>query len=82
MKIITLTDLRKDLFKIIQNVVQKNDTVEVTFQSKDGVDNSIVIMAKKEYDHLKELEYLEKTGTLDTVVKRMKNSTDADFIEL
>ncbi|MCJ2171910.1 hypothetical protein [Lactobacillus kefiranofaciens] len=41
MKIITLTDLRKDLFKII--------------------------MAKKEYHHLKELEYLEKTGTLNTI---------------
>lgn len=56
MKIITLTALRKDLFKII--------------------------MAKKEYHHLKELEYLEKTGTLNTIMKRINNSTDEDFVEL
>lgn len=31
---------------------------------------------------LTELEYLKKTGTFDTVMDRMKSSTEADFIDL
>lgn len=40
------------------------------------------ILYNNGYDNLKELEFLKKTGTLVTVLDRMKNSNDADFIDL
>ena len=39
-------------------------------------------MSKTEYKRLRELEYLEKTGTLATVFDRMKDATEQDFEEL
>ena len=42
----------------------------------------MVLISDDEYNQLKELEYLEKTGTLDTVMDRMKNLNEDDFVHL
>lgn len=39
-------------------------------------------MDKKEYDKLKELEFLKESETLDTILERMKNLTENDFEDL
>lgn len=82
MEVITPTNFRKDIFKIIKGIVQKKKTVEITINSEKGFNDGVVVIDKEKYNQLKELEYLEKTGTLDTVMDRMKNSNEDDFVDL
>lgn len=82
MDVITPTNFRKDIFRILKSIIKKRKPVEITINSDDGFNDGVVILDKNEYNHLKELEFLEKTGTLDTVLKRMKNSSDDDFVDL
>lgn len=37
------------------------------------------MMSEEAYEQLRELEYLQMTGTLDTVLKHMADETKADF---
>lgn len=82
MEVITPTNFRKDIFRIIKGIVQKKKTVEITINSEKGFNDGVVVIDKEKYNQLKELEYLEKTGTLDTVMDRMKNSNEDDFVDL
>ena len=82
MEVITPTNLRKDIFNILKNIVKNKKPVAVTLSSDEVFNDGVVVIAKKEYERLKELEYLEKTGTLNTVFKRMENATDDNFEEL
>lgn len=82
MEVITPTNFRKDIFRIIKQIVQKKKTVEITINSEKGFNDGVVVIDKEKYNQLKELEYLEKTGTLDTVMDRMKNSNEDDFVDL
>lgn len=82
MEVITPTNFRKDIFRIIKGIVQEKKTVEITINSEKGFNDGVVVIDKEKYNQLKELEYLEKTGTLDTVMDRMKNSNEDDFVDL
>lgn len=82
MEVITPTNFRKDIFRIIKGIVQKKKPVEITIKSEKGFNDGVVVIDKEKYNQLKELEYLEKTGTLDTVMDRMKNSNEDDFVDL
>ena len=82
MEVITPTNFRKDIFRIIKGIVQNKKTVEITINSEKGFNDGVVVIDKEKYNQLKELEYLEKTGTLDTVMDRMKNSNEDDFVDL
>ena len=82
MEVITPTNFRKYIFRIIKGIVQKKKPVEITIKSEKGFNDGVVVIDKEKYNQLKELEYLEKTGTLDTVMDRMKNSNEDDFVDL
>ena len=82
MEVITPTNFRKDIFRIIKGIVQKKKPVEITIKSEKGFNDGVVVIDKEKYNQLKELENLEKTGTLDTVMDRMKNSNEDDFVDL
>lgn len=82
MDVITPTNFRRNLYNIIKNIIKRNKPIEITINSDKGFNDGVVVMDKKEYDKLKELEFLEKSGTLDTVLERMKNSTENDFEDL
>ena len=82
MEVITPTNFRKDIFRIIKGIVQEKKPVEITINSEKGFNAGVVVIDKEKYNQLKELEYLEKTGTLDTVMDRMKNSNEDDFVDL
>lgn len=82
MDVITPTNFRKDIFKVLKNIIKNKKPIEITVNSKSEFNDGVVVMDKDEYEKLKELEYLEETGTLDTVLKRMENSKKDDFKEL
>ncbi|MCI1942745.1 MAG: type II toxin-antitoxin system Phd/YefM family antitoxin [Lactobacillus sp.] len=82
MDIITPTNLRKDIFNVLKGVVKSKKPVEVTINTDNGFNDGVVIVDKKEYEKLQELEFLEKSGTLKTVLDRMADATDSDFTEL
>ena len=82
MEVITPTNFRKDIFRIIKGIVQEKKPVEITINSEKGFYDGVVVIDKEKYNQLKELEYLEKTGTLDTVMDRMKNSNEDDVVDL
>lgn len=82
MQVITPTNLRKDIYNVLKNIVKNNKPIEVTISSDKGFNDGVIVMDKKEYNKLKELEFLERTGTLKTVLERMDKATDDDFEEL
>lgn len=82
MEVITPTNFRKDFFNNIKSVIKNKKPIEITVKANSGANDGVVVIDKNEYNSLKELEYLEKTGTLDVVLKRMENATDDDFVEL
>jgi PHD/YefM family antitoxin component YafN of YafNO toxin-antitoxin module len=71
MEVITPTNFRKDIFKIIKGIVQKKKPVEITINSEKGFNDGVVVIDKEKYNQLKELEYLEKNGTLDTKLSNL-----------
>ncbi|GEP19288.1 type II toxin-antitoxin system Phd/YefM family antitoxin [Pediococcus argentinicus] len=80
MEVYTPTGLRRNLYKALNNVVEKHEPIEVTIKDKSKKTNSeVVIIGKDEWNKLKEAQYLYDTGTLDVVLDRMKNEKPGDF---
>lgn len=80
MEVYTPTGLRSNLYKALNNVVEKHEPIEVTIKDKSKKTNSeVVIIGKDEWNKLKEAQYLYDTGTLDVVLDRMKNEKPGDF---
>lgn len=82
MQVISPTNLRKDIYQIFKNIVKDKKPIEVTLSVDNGFNKGVIVMDKTEYNRLKELEYLERSGTLRTVFQRMENSKDEDFVDL
>lgn len=77
MKIMSPTDLRKNLFKVIREV--NHDKEEILVHGKDE-ENSVVIISKNDWDAIRETLYLENTGTMDLVREREKD--DSGYTEI
>ncbi|WP_407372192.1 type II toxin-antitoxin system Phd/YefM family antitoxin [Carnobacterium sp.] len=82
MDVITTTNFKKDMFNILNRVTTENKTIEITLKSKNGFNDSVVIIPKREYQRIQEELHLERTGTLGYVINAMEHSTDADFEEV
>ena len=79
MEIYTPSNLRKNLFELLNRVADNNERMEVTLKQHDGPNKGVVLISKDRYARLEELDYLERTGTLDVVLDRMKNEKPEDF---
>lgn len=79
METITPTNLRKDMFKVFKEVANSNSEVEIIMNSKNGLNDGIIMVSKREWDSLQEELYLQRTGTLDHVFNLMENENDDDF---
>lgn len=76
---ITPTNLRKDMFKVLKEVANSNSEIEITMNSKNGLNDGIIMISKREWETLQEELYLQRTGTLDYVFNLMENEKDDDF---
>ena len=47
--------------------------------SKNGLNDGIIIISKRKRETLQEELYLQRTGTLDSVFNLMENEKDDDF---
>ncbi len=47
--------------------------------SKNGLNDGIIIISKRKWKTLQEELYLQRTGTLDSVFNLMENEKDDDF---
>lgn len=79
MEIYTPSNLRKNLFELLNRVADNNEQMEVTLKQHDGPNKGVILISKDRYAQLEELNYLERTGTLDVVLDRMKNEQPDDF---
>lgn len=79
MKSMTPTNLRKDMCKVLKNIANANSEIEVTMSSKNGLNDGVVMISKREWESLQEELYLQRTGTLDHVLNLMENEKDDDF---
>lgn len=81
MKTYSTTKLRGNIYSIFKQIVQSNQDVAVTMRPTENSQSNegVVIMSQERYEQLQELEFLRKTGTLDTVLKRMENEVKDDF---
>ncbi|WP_155286877.1 type II toxin-antitoxin system Phd/YefM family antitoxin [Lacticaseibacillus zhaodongensis] len=77
----TPTNFRKNLYDLLNQVADKDKKLEVTIQQPDGPNKGVVLISKERYTQLAELDFLQRTGTLDVVLERMKNEKPDDFNE-
>lgn len=82
MKSITPTNLKKDMFKVLKDIANANSEIEVMMSSKNGLNDGVVMISKREWESLQEELYLQRTGTLDHVLNLMENEKDDDFEEI
>ena len=81
MEIYTPTNLRKNLFDLLNRVADKDEKMEVTLKQPTGPNKGVVLISKERYAQLEELDFLQRTGTLDVVMNRMENEKTDDFDE-
>ena len=81
MEVITPTNLRKTLFETLKSVATNNSEIEVTLVNKDGVNDGVVMLSKREWNAIQEELYLYRTGTLDNVFSLMGSESEDDFEE-
>ncbi|EKQ05349.1 hypothetical protein LCAA2362_1914 [Lacticaseibacillus casei A2-362] len=81
MEIYTPTNLRKNLFDLLNRVADKDEKMEVTLKQPTGPNKGVVLISKERYAQLEELDFLQRTGTLDVVMNRMQNEKPDDFDE-
>lgn len=79
MQTYTPTNLRKHLFDLLSRVANKDEEMEITIQQPDGPNKGVILISKERYAQLEELDFLERTGTLSVVVKRMEAEQISDF---
>ena len=81
MEIYTPTNLRKNLFDLLNRVADKDEKMEVTLKQPTGPNKGVVLISKERYAQLEELDFLQRTGTLDVVMNRRENEKPDDFDE-
>ena len=81
MEIYTPTNLRKNLYDLLNRVADKDEKMEVTLKQPTGPNKGVVLISKERYAQLEELDFLQRTGTLDVVMNRMENEKPDDFDE-
>lgn len=79
MEIITPTNFRKDMFSVLKDIANDNSEIEITMNEKNGLNDGVIMVSKREWRAIQEELYLQRTGTLDYVLNLMENSTDEDF---
>ncbi len=67
------------MFKVLKEVANTNSEIEVTMNSKNGLNDGIVLISKREWQAIQEELYLQRTGTLDYVFNQMETAEDDDF---
>lgn len=67
------------MFKVLKNIANANSEIEVMMSSKNGLNDGVVMISKREWESLQEELYLQRTGTLDHVLNLMENEKDDDF---
>ncbi len=73
---INVTNFRKDIYKLLDNVIKNNE--QITISTKNG---NAVILSEEEYSGLMETLYLYSVpGLVEELVKR-KNDEDEEFID-
>lgn len=82
MDIITPTNFRRDMFNILNKISTENASLEITLKAKNGSNDGVVLLSKREYEKMQEELHLERTGTLSYVLDAMENSTEDDFEEI
>lgn len=81
MQTYTPTNLRKHLFDLLSRVANKDEEMEITIQQPDGPNKGVILISKERHAQLEELDFLERTGTLSVVMKRMEAEQISDFHE-
>ncbi|WP_424321269.1 type II toxin-antitoxin system Phd/YefM family antitoxin [Lacticaseibacillus chiayiensis] len=81
MEVYTPTNLRKNLFDLLNKIADNNEEMEVTLKQPEGPNKGVVLISKDRYEKLEELDFLQRTGTLDVIKHRMENKKKGDFNE-
>lgn len=77
---ITPTNLRKDMFKVLKKVANSNSEIKITMNSKNGLNDGIIMISKREWENLQEELYLQRIGTLDYVFNLMEKDDDFEVV--
>ncbi len=76
---ITPTNFKKNIGKVLQEVVHSNSEIEITRDSKNGLNDGVIMISKRKWELLQEELYLQRTGTWAYVSDLMKNEKEDDF---
>jgi len=75
METINITTLRQDIFNVTEEVVKFNTAYSIT--SKEG---EAVLISRKEYETLKEMEFFNNRPELKQELLESLNAPDSEFI--
>ncbi len=79
MDTITPTNFKKNTGTVLQEVVHSNSEIDITRDSKNGLDDGVIMISKRKWELLQEELDLQRTGTLAYVSDLMKNEQEDDF---
>lgn len=72
-----LTSFRKDIYNLSKAVIENHEELEISVGDEGA---GIVVLSLADYRAIKELHHLENTGVLSTVLERMEEETEEDFL--
>ncbi len=62
-------------------VANQNEKMEITIKQSEGPNKGVILISKERHAEFEELDFLQRTGTLDIVLERMENEKPDDFNE-
>ena len=71
-----ISNFRKDIYKILGNVIRYNEPINIS--TKNG---KAVILSEKCYNNLVETLYISSIPKLKEKLIKRKNSSDEDFVK-
>ena len=60
---ITPTNFKENIGKVLQEVVHSNSEIEITRDSKNGLNDGVIMISKRKWELLQEELYLQRKGT-------------------
>ncbi len=71
-----ITNFRKDIYRLLENVVKYNEPINIS--TKNG---NAVVLSEEDYNNLIETLYISSMPKLKEELIKRKNSSDEDFVK-
>ncbi len=71
-----ITNFRKDIYKLLENTIKYNETINIS--TKDG---NAIVLSEEDYNNLIETLYISSIPKLKEEIIKRKNSSNDNFVK-